>query len=326
MEILNRPRRLRKTESIRQMATETRLFVDELIYPLFIVEGTGVKEEIKSLPDVYHFSVDRLADEVEELLSLGVKHVLLFGVVDPKEKDDVGSIGCSVDGVVACAVREIKRLAPEMTVITDVCLCEYTSHGHCGQLTESGEVDNDKTLSLLTEMAISHAAAGADMVAPSDMMDGRVLALRKGLDAAGFTDVGILSYSVKYASSYYGPFREAAGSAPSFGDRKSYQMNPANVREALREAELDVAEGADMLMVKPALAYLDVIHRVKAGTHLPVVAYNVSGEYAMLKMAMAQNIMNESVMMETMTSIKRAGADVIITYFAKDIARQLRGL
>ncbi|MFR3072223.1 MAG: porphobilinogen synthase, partial [Paeniclostridium sp.] len=259
--MLRRPRRLRASSAIRDLVRETVLNINDLIYPLFVVEGENIKEEIPSLPDVYHFSLDKLEDEIKELKELGIQHVILFGI--PDEKDPCGKEAYNDNGIVQKGIRKIKEIDPSMCVTTDVCMCQYTSHGHCGILTEKGYVDNDETLGYLTKIAVSHAKAGADMVAPSDMMDGRIQAMREGLDAAGFETVAIMSYSVKYASSFYGPFRDAAGSAPSFGDRKTYQMDPANSNEALIEAELDVLEGADMLMVKPALSYLDVIRRVK---------------------------------------------------------------
>lgn len=321
--MLRRPRRLRKSAAIRDLVRETVLNVNDLIYPLFVVEGENIKEEIPSLPDVYHFSLDKLEEEIKEIKELGIQHVILFGI--PDEKDSFGKEAYNDNGIVQKAVRKIKEIDSNMCVTTDVCMCQYTSHGHCGILTEKGYVDNDQTLEYLTKIAVSHAKAGADMVAPSDMMDGRIQAMREGLDAAGFETVAIMSYSVKYASSFYGPFRDAAGSAPSFGDRKTYQMDPANSNEALVEAELDVLEGADMLMVKPALSYLDVIRRVKDNFDLPLVAYNVSGEYSMLKLAVKEGLLNESAIYEAVMSIKRAGADIIITYFAKDIAKLIRG-
>lgn len=321
--MLRRPRRLRKSAAIRDLVRETVLNVNDLIYPLFVVEGENIKEEIPSLPEVYHFSLDKLEEEIKEIKDLGIQHVILFGI--PDEKDAFGKEAYNDNGIVQKAIRKIKEIDPDMCVTTDVCMCQYTSHGHCGILTEKGYVDNDQTLEYLTKIAVSHAKAGADMVAPSDMMDGRIQAMREGLDAQGFETVAIMSYSIKYASSFYGPFRDAAGSAPSFGDRKTYQMDPANSNEALIEAELDVLEGADMLMVKPALSYLDVIRRVKDNFDLPLVAYNVSGEYSMLKLAVKEGLLNESAIYEAVMSIKRAGADIIITYFAKDIAKLIRG-
>jgi porphobilinogen synthase len=302
---------------------ETALGVDDLIYPLFVTHGRGVKREIESMPGVFQYSVDKLAREAKEIAGLGINAVLLFGI--PESKDEVGSSAYKSNGVVQRAIRAIKKAAPDLLVITDVCLCEYTDHGHCGVVVDD-DVDNDKTLGLLARMAVSHAEAGADVVAPSDMMDGRVGALRSALDEAGFSRVPIMSYTVKYASAFYGPFRDAAQSAPQFGDRRSYQMDGANVREALREVEQDAAEGADIIMVKPALAYLDVITRVRNRVDCPVAAYNVSGEYAMVKAAAANGWLDERrIVMEILTSIKRAGADVIITYHAKDVARWLRG-
>jgi len=322
--MLRRPRRLRRTPAIRNLVRETHLHVSDLIYPLFIVEGENIKREIPSLPDVYHFSVDKLEDEIKDLQRLNIEHVLLFGIPHTAQKDEYGTVASDPDGVISRAVRKIKEVAPDMCVITDVCLCEYTSHGHCGFLTaDQLGIDNDSSLEAIAKVAVSHARSGADIVAPSDMMDGRIAAIRKALDKEEFADVVIMSYSTKYASSYYGPFREAAGCAPSFGDRKTYQMDYANAREAVIESELDIAEGADILMVKPALAYLDIIGSVKANTNLPLAAYNVSGEYSMLKMAVKEGILSEDVIMETLIGIKRAGADIIITYFAKEVAEQL---
>lgn len=320
--MIKRPRRLRVSGPIRAMVQETRLCARELIAPLFAVEGTGAKREIPSLPGQYHFSVDMLAAEVKEIASLGVGGVLLFGI--PDQKDAVGTGAWAEDGIVQRAVRSIKREFPDMVVITDLCMCEYTDHGHCGILKENGYVDNDETLDYLCKIAVSQAKAGADIIAPSDMMDGRVGAIRRALDENGFVNVSIMSYSAKYASSYYGPFREAAGSAPSFGDRKSYQMDFANSDEALRECALDVEEGADFLMVKPALSYLDVVSRVKRQFNLPLAVYNVSGEYAMLVNAVKNGMMREDVIYETILSMKRAGADIIITYFAKYLAGKLQ--
>lgn len=321
MSMIRRPRRLRMNETIRGMVRETKLTKDDLIYPLFVVEGENIKNEIKSMPGNYHFSIDRLGDEIKELLDLGIKSIILFGI--PEHKDECGSDAYDENGIIQKAIRAIKKDYPEMYVITDVCMCEYTSHGHCGILTESGYVNNDETLKYLGKIAVSHAEAGADMVAPSDMMDGRIGAMREALDEAGFVNIPIMAYSAKYSSSFYGPFRDAADSAPSFGDRKTYQMDPANTDEAVREVQLDIEEGADIVMVKPALAYLDIIRRVKDTFNAPIAAYNVSGEYSMLKMAVEKGLMNESVIMESLLSIKRAGADIIITYFAKEIASQL---
>jgi len=314
-----RPRRLRKGERLRAMVRETTLTPASLIYPLFVTAGNGIRREIPSLPDCYHLSVDQVAREAEVVEKLGIGGVILFGL--PSAKDPVGSEGYADDGVVQQAIRAIRSVCKELLVFTDVCLCEYTSHGHCG-VVEQGEVPNDPSLELLSKMAVSHAKAGAHVVAPSDMMDGRVGAIRAALDAGGFAGLPILSYAAKYASAFYGPFREAADSAPQFGDRRGYQMDPGNVREALREVRLDVEEGADILMVKPALPYLDVIRAVKESVDRPVAAYNVSGEYAMVKAAAAKGWIDEERMMrEILTSIRRAGADVILTYHAKDFAR-----
>ena len=316
-----RLRRLRRTAAMRRLFSETSLSVNDLVLPMFVIHGSGVKNKIKSMPGVFQYSVDMLPREVEKIAKLGINAVLLFGI--PEDKDEVGSSACRADGVVQQAIHAIKDAVPELLVITDVCLCEYTSHGHCGVVVD-GDVDNEKTLDLLARMALSHAEAGADIIAPSDMMDGRVKAIREELDDSGFINLPIMSYAVKYASAFYGPFRDAAQSAPQFGDRRSYQMDSANVREALREAEQDVAEGADIIMVKPALAYLDVISKVRATFNHPVAAYNVSGEYSMVKAAASRGWIDEHrVVMEILTSIKRAGADVIITYHAKDVARWL---
>jgi porphobilinogen synthase len=302
------------------MVRETTVSPANLIYPLFVAPGEGLRREIPSLPGCFHLSVDEVAREAEEVERLGIGGVILFGL--PSAKDPVGSEGYADDGVVQKAVRAIRSACRELLVVTDVCLCEYTSHGHCG-VVENGEVQNDPTLALLARMAVSHAKAGAHIVAPSDMMDGRVGAIREGLDEAGYEALPILSYAAKYASAFYGPFREAADSAPQFGDRRGYQMDPANVREALREVSLDVEEGADIVMVKPALPYLDVIRAVAETSDRPVAAYNVSGEYAMVKAAAARGWVDEDRMMrEILTSIRRAGADVILTYHAKDFARR----
>ena len=301
------------------MVRETRLSPEQLVYPLFIAPGTGVRREIGSLPGCFHLSADEAAREAREVEALGIGGVILFGL--PREKDALGSEGYADDGVVQKAVASIRAECRELVVMTDVCLCEYTSHGHCG-VVDGGEILNDPTLDLLAKMAVSHARAGAHVVAPSDMMDGRVGAIRRALDHAGFADTAILAYAAKYASAFYGPFREAADSTPQFGDRRGYQMDPANVREALREVRLDVEEGADMVMVKPALPYLDVIRAVRECSDRPVAAYNVSGEYAMVKAAAARGWIDESrIVEETLTSIRRAGADVILTYHAKDFAR-----
>ncbi len=319
---LYRPRRLRGSEAIRSLVCETRLDPRELIYPLFITEGRGIKNEVSSMPGVYQWSCDLLASEAREIASLGIPAVLLFGL--PARKDEVASEAYSRDGIVQRAIATIKEHAPQLLVVTDVCLCEYTSHGHCG-IVEQGQVLNDPTLELLARTAVSHAEAGADLVAPSDMMDGRVGAIRRALDSAGRENVPIMAYSAKYASAFYGPFREAADSAPQFGDRRAYQMAPTNAREALREVALDVQEGADIVMVKPALAYLDVLARVKEMVKLPVAAYNVSGEYSMVKAAARMGWMEEQrTVLEILTAIKRAGADIIITYFAKDVVRWLQ--
>jgi porphobilinogen synthase len=316
-----RLRRLRKTAAIRDMFRETHLSPADFIYPLFIVEGENVKKEISSMPSQFQLSIDNALRECEELIGLGVNSIILFGI--PNEKDEVGSGAYAEDGIIQKATRAIKEKFPEMIVITDVCLCEYTSHGHCG-IVEDGYVHNDKTLELLATEAVTHAQSGADIIAPSDMMDGRIGAIRKALDERGFSDTPIMAYSAKYSSAFYGPFREAAESTPQFGDRKTYQMDFGNSDEALREIALDIQEGADIVMVKPALSYLDVIRRAKDNFNMPICAYNVSGEYSMVKAA-AQNgwLDGEKVMMEILTSIKRAGADVIITYFAKEAARLL---
>ena len=322
--MLRRPRRLRSTKAIRNLVRETKLQIEDLIYPLFIVDGENIKREIPSMEGVYHFSVDMLEDEIKELTELGIEHVLLFGVPDDEKKDCCASEAFNPEGAVQRAVRKIKEITPQMDVICDVCMCEYTDHGHCGILTDSGYVHNDKTLNYLGKIALSYAESGADMVAPSDMMDGRIGAIREILDNNGFENVVIMAYSAKYASAFYGPFRDAANSAPQFGDRKTYQMDPSNSNEAIVEGKLDVAEGADIIMVKPALSYLDVIQRFKDNFDLPIAAYNVSGEYSMLKLAVKQGLLNESAIYEAVMSIKRAGATIIITYFAKDIAKMLK--
>ena len=322
--MLRRPRRLRSTKAIRNLVRETKLQIEDLIYPLFIVDGENIKREIPSMEGVYHFSVDMLEDEIKELTELGIEHVLLFGVPDDEKKDCCASEAFNPEGAVQRAVRKIKEINPQMDVICDVCMCEYTDHGHCGILTDSGYVHNDKTLNYLGKIALSYAESGADMVAPSYMMDGRIGAIREILDNNGFENVVIMAYSAKYASAFYGPFRDAANSAPQFGDRKTYQMDPSNSNEAIVEGKLDVAEGADIIMVKPALSYLDVIQRFKDNFDLPIAAYNVSGEYSMLKLAVKQGLLNESAIYEAVMSIKRAGATIIITYFAKDIAKMLK--
>lgn len=316
-----RPRRLRRTEALRSMVRETVLSVDDLIYPLFVVHGQGVRMEIPSMPGNYHWSIDMLSAEAEEFAALGIPAVILFGL--PAVKDEVGSEDYDEHGIVQQAIRTIKEAVPDLVVVTDVCMCEYTSHGHCG-IVRDGYVQNDETLEYLAKAALSHAAAGADIVAPSGMIDGQVWAIREALDENGYENVAIMSYAAKYASSFYGPFRDAAQSPPEFGDRRSHQMDPANVREALREVALDIEEGADVVMVKPALPYLDVIRQVRDRFDYPVAAYNVSGEYSMVKAAAARGWLDERrVAMECLTSIRRAGADMIITYWAKDAARWL---
>jgi porphobilinogen synthase len=313
---------MRQTATFRAMIRETRLAPEQMIYPLFVLPGKGIRQEVASMPGVFRLSVDQLAKEAKECFSLGVRSVILFGL--PEKKDAVGSGAYAKNGIIQQAIRELKNRAPEMTVVTDVCLCEYTDHGHCGCLV-GDTVDNDATLELLAKTALSHAQAGADMVAPSDMMDGRVSEIRSVLDENSYHMVPIMSYAVKYASAFYGPFRDAAECAPQFGDRRSYQMDPANSREALREATLDVEEGADILMVKPALAYLDIISRLHDEFDLPVAAYQVSGEYAMIKAAAEKGwIDGQKVMAESLLAIRRAGADIILTYFAKEMAKLLR--
>jgi len=313
---------------MRQLVQETRLTTHDLIYPVFAVEGRKVKEPIASMPGVYHYSLDLLAEHLDEAYEAGIRAVLLFGV--PEHKDSVGSSAYDEDGIVQKASRMIKQRYPDVLVVADTCLCQFTDHGHCGVVVQSQDgssatVDNDRSLELLAKTAVSQAAAGADIIAPSNMMDGFVQAIREALDRAGYEHVPIMSYAVKYASAFYGPFRDAAHSAPQFGDRKTYQMNPANVREALREAEEDVAEGADFLMVKPALAYLDVLRELRQRFHLPLVAYNVSAEYSMVKAAAQQGWLNErEIVLETLLGMKRAGADLIITYHAVDAARWLQ--
>jgi len=318
---ITRMRRLRSSETIRRMVRETALSPDDLIYPLFVTHGQGVRNEIGSMPGVFQLSVDELLKELGEVRSLGIPAIILFGL--PETKDAIASEAYDDEGIIQRAVRAAKERYPDLVVVTDVCLCEYTDHGHCG-LVQGSRVLNDPTLELLAKTALSHAVAGADIVAPSDMMDGRVAAIRRVLDEEGYENTPIMAYSAKYASGFYGPFREAAESAPRFGDRQSYQMDPANVREALREVALDIEEGADIVMVKPALAYLDVIRAVRERFDLPLAAYNVSGEYAMIKAAVARGWLDERrVVMETLTAIRRAGADLILTYFAKDVARWL---
>jgi porphobilinogen synthase len=318
----DRPRRLRRSETLRRMVRETRLSVDDLVQPLFVMSGQNVRREIASMPGQYRLSVDRAAEEAARLADWGVPAVILFGI--PEHKDDSGSSAWNDEGVVQGAVQAIKQAAPNLLVITDVCLCEYTSHGHCGVISQ-GDVSNDLTLKLLAKTALSHAQAGADLIAPSDMMDGRVATIRRTLDENGFHETAILSYAVKYASGFYGPFRDAAGSTPQFGDRCSYQMDPGNALEALREAELDLEEGADMIMVKPGIAYLDVLALVKATFNRVTAAYQVSGEYAMIEAA-AHNgwIDRQRVILETLLAFKRAGADFILTYYAGEVAGWLR--
>jgi porphobilinogen synthase len=345
-----RLRRLRKNENLRKLFSETKLSISDFVMPYFVIEGKNVKQEINSMPGIFRYSIDQLLKEVEEIYKLGTIAVLLFGV--PDRKDEIGSYAYSKDGIVQKAIKAIKKEIPDIVVITDVCLCSYTTHGHCGILkkrpwsmvnsprsmvnsqqkknrglwpVDHGPIDNDATLEVLAKIALSHAEAGADIVAPSAMMDEQVQAIRKILDKNGFKDVAIMSYSAKYASSFYGPFREAADSSPKFGDRKSYQMNYCNIKEALREIETDINEGADIVMVKPALSYLDVIRAIKEKFNVPLAAYNVSGEYSMVKAAAQKNWLDEkSVALEILTSIKRAGADIIITYWAKDVAEWVR--
>jgi porphobilinogen synthase len=317
-----RARRLRRTEALRRMVRETVLRSDDLIYPMFSAFGTGIKKEIPSMPGIYQQSIEHIVAEAQEVYTLGIPAVILFGI--PESKDAVGSDAYCDHGIIQETIRAIKQALPKLVVITDVCLCEYTDHGHCGVI-QGQDVDNDATLELLAAEALSHAQAGADIVAPSDMMDGRVAAIRARLDAHGFEHIPVMSYAVKYASAYYGPFRDAAESTPQFGDRRSYQMDPANRSEAFREAALDVQECADFLMVKPALAYLDILRDLKERFDLPLVAYNVSGEYSMIKAAAANGwIDHDRVMLETLTGMKRAGADLIITYHAKEAAKLLR--
>ena len=316
-----RLRRLRRTEALRRFVAETRLTVQNLVYPLFVVPGEGIRKEISSMPGVFNLSVDELVKECREVKELGLPAVILFGI--PEAKDEAGSGAYAEDGIVQRAARALKKEVPELLVITDVCLCEYTSHGHCGKV-EGGEIVNDPSLELLAKTALSQARAGADMVAPSDMMDGRVAAIRQALDVNGFSHIPILSYAAKYASVFYGPFRDAAQSTPQFGDRRSHQMDPANADEALREVALDIEEGADIIMIKPALPYLDVIRRVRERFNVPVAAYQVSGEYSMIQAAARLGWLDrERAMMETVTAIQRAGAQIILTYFAKDLARKL---
>jgi porphobilinogen synthase len=323
--LISRPRRLRRTAGLRSMVQETHLTVNDLIYPVFVMEGEEQREEIESMPDCYRYSLDLLLKEMAEVYALGIPAIALFPVIPFELKDATGSESYNPDGLVQRTVKAIKQSVPGLVVITDVALDPFTTHGHDGVIDEQGRILNDPTVEILVKMSLSQAAAGCDMVAPSDMMDGRVGAIRRALDAAGYIDVGILAYSAKYASAYYGPFRDALGSAPQFGDKKTYQMDSANSTEALKEIVLDIAEGADIVMVKPALAYLDIIWRVREYTNLPVAAYNVSGEYAMIKAASQQGWIDEKkVMLETLTSIKRSGADLILTYFAKEVALLLQ--
>jgi len=316
-----RPRRLRRNSNLRELVAETKLSVDDFIYPMFVMPGKNKKVAIKSMPGIYKQSIDNLIKEIKEVKKLGIKAILLFGI--PQHKDEMGTEGYDENGIIQIALREIKKKVKDIVLITDVCMCEYTSHGHCG-IIKDGDVNNDETLEYLARMSLSHARAGVDMVAPSDMMDGRVGVIRDELDGNGYQNVSIMSYSAKYASAFYGPFREAAESPPQFGDRRSYQMDPPNVREALREIELDIEEGADIVMVKPALPYLDVIRAAREEFDHPIAAYNVSGEYSMVKAAGKLGWIDEElVMMEVLTSMKRAGADLILTYFAKDAAKVL---
>jgi porphobilinogen synthase len=316
--MFNRHRRLRQTENMRSLVRETFLRKEDLIYPLFVVEGENIRNAVSSMPGVFHISMDNLKAELDEIVSLGIKSIILFGV--PAEKDELGKQAYHEHGIVQRATRFVKELYPEMVVVADTCLCQYTSHGHCG-IVKEGKILNDPTLDLLAKTAVSQAAAGADIIAPSNMMDGFVAAIRHGLDEAGYTEVPIMSYAVKYSSSFYGPFRDAAHSTPQFGDRRTYQMDPANRLEAIREAQSDIEEGADFLIVKPALSYMDIMREVKDRFNAPVVAYNVSGEYSMVKAAAENGWINEQeIVMEKLTSMKRAGADLIITYFAKDVA------
>ncbi|MBU7587215.1 MAG: porphobilinogen synthase [Nostoc sp. TH1S01] len=321
LNFLQRPRRLRRTAKLRQMVRETTLSVDDLIYPMFVMEGEGQKVEIASMPGCYRYSLDLLLKEIAEVSSLGINAIALFPVIPEHKKDDTGTESYNREGLVQQTVKAIKQVVPDIVVITDVALDPFTTHGHDGLVDEQGTILNDPTVEVLVKMALSQAAAGADFVAPSDMMDGRIGAIRRALDAEGYINVGILAYSAKYASAYYGPFRDALDSAPKFGDKKTYQMDAANAREAIKEVELDITEGADIVMVKPALAYLDIIQQIRIATQLPVAAYNVSGEYAMIKAAAQMGWIDEKqVILESLTSMKRAGADLILTYFAKDVA------
>ncbi len=319
MKLTRRPRRLRGSPAIRRMVRETVLNVDDLIYPIFVRFGSHIREEIPSMPGIYRFTLDELEPEIREVQELGIPAIILFGI--PEYKDEKATSAFEENGIVQEAIRLVKKLAPDLFVITDVCMCQYTTFGHCG-IVKDGKVLNDESLEILAKIAVSHVKAGADMVAPSAMMDGQVRAIREALDAEGFTDIPIMGYSAKYASAFYGPFRDAAESAPKFGDRSTYQMDPPNWREAMREIELDIEEGADIVMVKPALPYLDIIARARERFDYPIAAYNVSGEYSLVKAAAMQGWIDERrVVLELLTSIKRAGADLILTYFAKDVAR-----
>ena len=318
-----RMRRIRENKVLRQMTKETSLEISDFIYPLFVVEGEGIKKEIPSMPDCYHFSLDKLEDEINEIVDLGIKSVILFGI--PNKKDDHGSEAYAEDGIIQKAVRKIKEINKDLLVITDVCMCEYTDHGHCGILDHEGHVLNDETVSYIAKIALSHAKAGADIIAPSDMMDFRIKAIRKILDENNFKNIPIMAYSAKYSSNLYGPFWDAADSAPSFGDRKSYQMDYHNSNEAMREIDLDLKEDADFIIVKPALSFLDIIQRTKDNFNTNIVAYNVSGEYSMVKNAIKMGLVNEEIIYEILISIKRAGAKLIITYHAKEMAKKLRG-
>ena len=318
-----RMRRIRENKILREMTKETSLEISDFIYPLFVVEGENIKKEIPSMPDCYHFSIDKLEDEIKEIVNLGIRAVILFGI--PNKKDDHGSEAYAEDGIIQKAVRKIKEINKDLLVITDVCMCEYTDHGHCGILDHEGHVLNDETVSYIAKIALSHARAGADIIAPSDMMDFRIKAIRKILDENNFKHIPIMAYSAKYASNFYGPFRDAADSAPSFGDRKSYQMDYHNSNEAMREIALDLEEDADFIIVKPALSFLDIIQRTKDNFNTNIVAYNVSGEYSMVKNAIKMGLVKEEIIYEILISIKRAGAKMIITYHAKEMARKLRG-
>ncbi|MDJ0747540.1 MAG: porphobilinogen synthase [Xenococcaceae cyanobacterium MO_167.B27] len=324
LSLTRRPRRLRRTPALRRMVQETQLTVNDLIYPVFVMEGENLKEEIPSMPECYRYTLDLLLKEVADAYNLGINAIALFPKVPEEKKDNKGTESYNPEGLAQRTVRAIKQEIPDITIITDVALDPFSTYGHDG-IVEDGKILNDETVEVLVKMAVSQAVAGADIVAPSDMMDGRIGAIRQGLDAAGFIDVGILAYSAKYASAYYGPFRDALGSAPQFGDKQTYQMNPANAQEAITEVELDIAEGADIVMVKPALAYLDIIRRLKEYTDLPIAAYNVSGEYAMIKAAAEKGWIDEKkIVLETLISMKRAGADLILTYFAKQVALMLQ--